>query len=176
MNLAGLLYQLKAVMVVYPPIKFECQVEGKNLIAEVVANELQPGHFSFSTKFSDGFEDIFIHEEGSGLWRSASDKKSPYLKKIQDDLSALVSYQIDRHYLSFRHRMGDQLVNIWVFESEWEKESPLYTVYYLGDYRFEMKKIGGGWQAKTVRQVNPENIDRELVDKTGRLIDARIRI
>jgi hypothetical protein len=163
-------------MVTYPPIKFECQVEGKNLVAEVVAEETYPGHFNFNTKFSDGFEDTFKLHEPSGSWKAERDKKAAYLKKIKDDLSALVSYQIDRHYLSFRHKIGDRLVNIWVFETEEEDDTRIYTIYYLGDYRFEMKKVWGAWEAKTVRQVNPETIDEKLVAKIGEMVDECIRV
>ncbi len=163
-------------MVTYPRIKFECQVNGKELIAEVVAQETNPGHYNFNTKFSDGFEDTFIHEERSGLWKAIRDKKAAYLEKIKDDLSALVAYQIDRHYLSFRHNLGSQLMNIWVFETQWEDRSMLYTVYYKGDYQFEMKKIDGGWQARTVRQANNCSIDEQLVAKIGKMIDTRIRL
>lgn len=163
-------------MVTYPPIKFECQVKGKELIAEVVANETDPGHFKFDTRFSDGFEDTFTLHEPTGLWKAIRDKEAAYLKKIKDDLSALVSYQIDRHYLSFRHVIAGKLTNIWVFETEWEDGSLIYTVYYRGDYRFEMKKVWGAWTAKTVRQQNPEQIDDQLVETIGKMIDDRIRI
>lgn len=163
-------------MVTYPRIKFECQVNGKELIAEVVAQETNPGHFNFNTRFSDGFEDTFIHEEKSGLWEAIRDKKAAYLKRIKDDLSALVAYQIDRHYLSFRHSIGSRTVNIWVFETEWEDKNMIYTVYYKGDYQFEMKKIYGGWYARSVRPGKNKIIDETFVDKIGEMIDARIRL
>lgn len=163
-------------MVVYPSIKFECEVNGKELIAEVIAEEINPGHFNFNTRFSDGFEDIFIHEERSGLWKAIRDKKAAYLEKVKDDLSALVAYQIDRHYLSFRHTIASQVVNIWVFETQWEDRGVIYTVYYKGDYQFEMKKKYGGWYAKTVRQEKDKVIDEQLVAKIGEMIDARFRV
>lgn len=163
-------------MVTYPRIKFECQVDGKELIAEVVAQETDPGHFNFNTRFSDGFEDTFIHEESSGLWKAIRNKKAAYLEEIKDDLSALVSYQIDRHYLSFRHSIGSDIVNIWVFETEWEDKRRIYTVYYKGDYQFEMKKIYGGWFARSVRQEKNKIIDETLVAKIGEMIDARMRL
>lgn len=163
-------------MVTYPGIKFECRVDGKDLIAEVVAQETNPGHFNFSTKFSDGFEDIFIHEEKSGLWKAIRDQKATYLEKIKDDLSALVAYQIDRHYLSFRQSIGGELVNIWIFETEWEDGTTIYTVYYKGSYQFEMKKVFGAWYARSVRSQNNKVIDDGLVAKIGGVIDAKIRL
>jgi hypothetical protein len=163
-------------MVTYPRIKFECEINGKELIAEVIAEEVNPGHFNFNTRFSDGFEDTFIHEERSGLWEATRDKKSAYLKKVKDDLSALVAYQIDRPYLSFRHKIDAQVVNVWVFETQWEDRSMIYTVYYKGDYQFEMKKICGGWYAKTVRPKKDTIIDEGLVAKIGERIDNRFRV
>jgi hypothetical protein len=162
-------------MVTYPRIRFECQVNGKELIAEVVAQETDPGHFNFNTRFSDGFEDTFIHEKRSGLWKAMRDKEAAYLKKIKDDLSALVAYQIDRHYLSFRHSIRSKIVNVWAFETEWEDRSMIYTVYYKGDYQFEMKKKYGGWHARSVRPEKNKVIDETLVEKIGQMIDAKIR-
>lgn len=170
-------------MITYPTIKFECKVSGKELIAEVVAEEINPGQFNFNTRFSDGFEDIFSHDEESGTWKSHKDSKSAYLKKIQDDLSALMSYQVDRHYLSFRHTIGKESINVWVFETQREDGDMVYpkggykryTVYYNGDYRFEMKKVRGAWHAKTVRQINPEIIDENLVAIISKMIDGQIK-
>ena len=162
-------------MVTYPRIKFPCHVEGKELVAEVLAQETNPGHFNFATKFSDGFEDTFIHEESSGIWRATRNKKTIYLEKIKDDLSALTRYQIDRHYLSFRHQLEGQTVNIWVFETEWEDGSVLYTVYYKGEYQFEMKKVRGAWRSRSVRG-NRQPANEELVLTIGNMIDAKIRI
>src|SRR5688572_3363962 len=170
-------------MITYPTIKFECQVSGKELIAEVDGRKIRPGYYNFNTRFSDGFEDTFIHEEGSGIWRAVGDKEPDYLERIKDDLSALLSYQVGRHYLSFRHKIEDDIVNIWVFETQREDGYMMYskggykvyTVYYKGDYRFEVKKIGTAWHAKTVRHVNPEVIDETLVTTIGQMIDARIK-
>jgi hypothetical protein len=165
----------KIAMITYPPIKFECQVNGKQLLAEVETKAHEGGKFEFSTKFSDGFSDTVFHDEKSGTWKTGRDKKATYFKKIKDDLSALVSYPAFKHYLSFRHKVGNQLVNIWVFETEMENRNVVYTIYYHGNYQFEMKKIRGGWHAKTVKQNQPELIDGELVDKIGKMIDERIK-
>ena len=51
----------------------------------------------------------------------------------------------------------------------------MFTIYYQGNYRFEMKKVRGVWHAKTVKQNQPEIIDQELVKKIGKMIDDRIR-
>lgn len=174
---------LITIMIVYPTIKFECEVSGKELIAEVETLETYPGHFNFNTRFSDGFADTFIHNENSGDWKAVRDKEAVYLANVKNDLSALVSYQVGRHYLSFRHKIENELVNIWVFETQREDGFMVYskggcksyTVYYNGDYRFEIKKICGAWQAKTVRQVNPEIIDEKLVAKIGQVIDSNIK-
>lgn len=163
-------------MVTYPRIKFECEVDGKELIAEVVAQETNPGHYNFNTRFSDGFEDVFTHEERSGVWKANRDKEQAYLEQVRDDLSALVCYQIDRHYLSFRHELGNEIVNVWIFETEWEDGSMIYTVYYKGDYQFEMKKVFGGWYARSVRQHKRKVINDELVGKVGSMIDSKMRL
>jgi len=170
-------------MITYPLIKFECTVSGKELIAEVVAEEINPGQFNFNTRFSDGFEDVFSHDEGAKTWKALHDTQASYLNKIQDDLAALRCYQVGRHYLSFPHTINDHVTNVWVFETQREDGYMVYSkggckryaVYYNGDYRFEMKKVYGGWYAKTVRQINPEIIDENLVIRIGQMIDAHIK-
>jgi hypothetical protein len=170
-------------MITYPPIKFECKVSGRELIAEVITEEVNPGQFNFNTTFSDGFSDIFSHDERSGIWTANKDAEEAYLNMIQDDLSALQCYQVGRHYLSFRHPLEKEPVNIWVFETQREDLYMMYskggckryTVYYNGDYRFEMKKVAGAWRAKTVRHHNPVVIDENLVAKIGQIIDEKIK-
>ena len=162
-------------MITYPPIKFECRVNGKELLAEVETKALDGGKFEFCTKFSDGYSDTVFHDEKSGVWKTGHVKTAAYFKKIKDDLSALLFYPAFKHYLNFRHKIGNQVVNIWVFETETENRTVVYTIYYHGNYRFEMKKIRGGWYAKTVKQDRPESIDEELIEKIGKMIDDRIK-
>lgn len=170
-------------MITYPPIKFECKVSGRELIAEVIAEEVNPGQFNFNTRFSDGFEDVFSHDERAKTWKALHDTQASYLNKIQDDLAVLRCYQVGRHYLSLPHIIDEKLINVWVFETQRDDGYMVYSkggckryaVYYNGDYRFEIKKVNGAWYAKTVRQVNPEIIDENLVASIGKMIDARIR-
>ena len=126
-------------MITYPPIKFECRVNGKELLAEVETKALDGGKFEFATKFSDGYSDTVFHDEKSGVWKMGRAKTSTYFKKIKDDLSALLFYPAFKHYLNFRHKLANQIVNIWVFETETENRNVVYTIYYHGNYRFEMK-------------------------------------
>ncbi len=87
-------------MITYPAIKFECQLSGKKLVAEVTTQVTGADHFDFRTRFSDGFEDIFSHERNHGAWKAAKDQKLRYLQLVKDDLAALQSYQPSRHYLN----------------------------------------------------------------------------
>lgn len=160
-------------MITYPTIRFECQVSGKKLIAEVVTQVNNLTQFDFMARFSDGFEDIFQHDPTRGIWKALRDKKSAYLRKIKDDLAALRFYQPNRHYLNFRHQVGQEPVNIWVFETLPEDGFKVYSVYYKGDYRFDMKKIFGVWYARSVRQ-DARPIDGILVDKIGEMIDQKM--
>jgi hypothetical protein len=170
------------VMITYPPIRFRCKVSGRELTAEVVTEAVRPGQYNFNTRFSDGFCDTFFHDERSNTWAAGKDERSAYLEKIQDDLSVLRKYQVGRHYLSFRHKVNGRTINIWVFETQRVDGYMMYSmggckcysVFYNGDYRFEIQKINGAWQGKTVRHANPETIDQVLVAKIGTMIDARI--
>jgi hypothetical protein len=170
-------------MITYPPIKFRCEVSGRELTAEVITEALRPGQYKFNTRFSDGYADTFSHDEVSDTWRAGKGKRSSYLKRIQDDLCVLEKYQVGRHYLSFRHTIKGRPANIWVFETQRSDGYMMYSkggckcysVFYNGDYRFDIQKINGAWQGKTVRYSNPEKIDEKLVAHIGALIDARIK-
>lgn len=162
-------------MITYPPIKFECRVKGKELLAEVETKAYDGGKFEFATRFSDGYSDTVFHDETSGTWKTGNAKSETYFKKIKDDLSALLFYPAFKHYMSFRHKVGNQLTNIWVFETETDDRNIVYTIYFHGNYRFEMKKVRGAWFAKTVKQGQPEIIDQNLVNKIGKMIDDKIK-
>ena len=161
-------------MITYPPIKFECQLSGKKLIAEVTTQVTGADRFDFRTRFSDGFEDIFSHEGNRGAWKAANDRKLRYLQLVKDDLAALQSYQPSRHYLSFRYTLGQQVVNIWVFETLPEEGRPVYSIYYKGEYQFDLTKVRGSWSGKSVRQKSPP-IDTSLVSAIGQMIDEKMR-
>ena len=160
-------------MINYPPIKFECQVRGKKLVAEVNAQVAGTDRFLFRTRFSDGFEDTFSHDTHGDQWGALNDAKQEYLKRVKDDLAALQNYQPFRHYLYFRDKQGHQSLNIWVFETMPENGVDVYSVYYMGQYQFDMKKLRGAWLAKSVRN-NAAPIDTSTIEQIGQMIDARI--
>lgn len=162
-------------MITYPSIKFECQISGKKLVAEVVTQVKDLTRFDFSTRFSDGFEDTFQHDRVLGIWKAIRDRKSAYLKKIKDDLAALQYYQPHRHYLNFQHKLGQERINIWVFETLPEEGFPVYSVYYKGDYRFDIRKMFGAWYGKSVRQ-DAAPVDSGLVQKIGEMLDRKLNV
>ena len=170
-------------MITYPPIKFQCKVSGRELTAEVITEAVKPGRYNFNTRFSDGFCDTFSHDENGNTWAAGKDGMPSYLEKIQDDLSVLRKYQVGRHYLCFPHTIHGRPSNIWVFETQRidgymtysSRGCKSYSVFYNGDYRFDIQKINGAWEGKTVRHINPETIDEDLVSTIGSMIDARIK-
>ncbi|RYG53874.1 MAG: hypothetical protein EOO01_03190 [Chitinophagaceae bacterium] len=170
-------------MITYPSISFPCMVRGRELTAEVITEAVKPGKYNFNTRFSDGFCDTFSHDEISGTWAAVKGGQKSYLEKIQDDLSVLRNYQVGRHYLCFLHTIHGKPTNVWVFETQRidgymmysSRGCKCYSVFYNGDYRFDIQKINGAWEGKTVRHSNPERIDETLVTTIGSVIDARIK-
>jgi len=64
-------------MITYPSIRFECQVSGKKLIAEVVTQVKNLTQFDFVARFSDGFEDIIQHDPTRGIGKHCAIKSHP---------------------------------------------------------------------------------------------------
>ena len=143
------------------------------MIAEVITEVFELGRFNFTTRFSDGFEDTYSLDKALGKWNALRDKKSAYLKKIKDDLRALLYYQPNRHYLNFQYPMGQELVNIWIFETFPEDGCRVYSIYFKGDYRFDMKKMFGAWYARSVRN-DAAPIDNKLVDRIGEMVEKEM--
>jgi hypothetical protein len=81
-------------MITYPPIKFECRVNGKELLAEVETTAHDGGKFEFCTKFSDGYSDTVFHDEKSESGKQGMEKLLPISRK---------SKMISPHFYFTRH-------------------------------------------------------------------------
>ncbi|GEO08742.1 hypothetical protein [Segetibacter aerophilus] len=153
------------------PVAFNCVVNGKPLIAEVIADIENPLEFTVAMRFNDGVEFEATALE-SGKWWISDVRKLDYIKAVQDDLSNFLSvkhYQWDMFEISYKHAP----LLVWVAKIETDEDGP-FSIYYKGDYRFHTRKSKQGWEAKSVRVMNPEIIDERLVSFIGARLEKAV--
>jgi hypothetical protein len=153
-----------------PPVLFFCHVSGEPLTAYFNGIVDHPLFYSFSIKFSNGFEDNFTLLE-NGLVEG--DKKSiaaAYAMAIKDDLQVLVHFSADKEVYTLRWQINSKQSNVWVIEAATTGER-MYKVCYNSNLRFQIKKAGAGWLATPLNDANAIPVDTKLVAEIGRMID-----
>lgn len=150
-----------------PAISFECQVHGKRLLANITHQEDNGLQFIYHISFSDGHAATFVAPIEGGKWY---DEKlaSPYAQAIKDDLNAFCGFLPAKPPVCIRLKSNREAFNVWIVP----QVKPLhYTVFYKGDYRFDVRK-SGGWEANSVREGSI--IDDEIAAIVCQNIDRRI--
>src|SRR5687768_16904634 len=129
------------------PLAFNCNIKGRKLKAEVIAEIRNPLNWYYRIKFSDGYTSDFYASQ-SGTWYDAAndDKskpfKSPYVFAIQNDLKDIVCFNTSDAHYCFQLPVAGVETNVFVFFSNSDEFGPLYIVRYNGDYRFTLKRKG----------------------------------
>lgn len=162
-------------MITYPVISFQTDIDDKSMGVDVLTQVLDPGQFRFYVKFANGTEDIYVHDAIHNRWFSEHNEncEQACFKAVQDDLVTLEYYPVFKKYMVHRMNMNGELVNVWVFESQREKDVIVYTVYFKGKYQFDLKKYRGAWHGQSVKK-SKAIIDPQLVKEIGKLIDDSI--
>ena len=160
----------RALTFVSPAINFQCDVHGKKITANLIGEIDDPLYCCYRIKFSDGYQDNFYVLTGGFVEGDVKDKSAAYAFAIKDDLRALDGFTHDKEIHCIRKMIDGSVTNVWIIEDNTDGEQT-FRIFYKGDYRFEMKKEGSKWLAKTKRVVEPEMINDELAAEIGRLID-----
>ncbi|WP_276501831.1 hypothetical protein [Terrimonas pollutisoli] len=162
-------------MITYPVISFQTDIDDKSMGVDVLTQVLDRGQFRFYVKFGNGQEDIYVHDAIHNSWFSEhnEDCEQACFKAVKDDLVTLEYYPVFKKYLVHRKNINGEPVNIWVFESQREKDVIIYTVYFKGDYQFDLKKHRGAWHGESVKK-GKAVVDPHLVKEIGKLIDNSI--
>lgn len=151
-----------------PAITFECQVDGKRLLAKITYQEDNGIQYIYHISFSDGHAASFVAPIEGGKWY---DEKlaSPYAKAIKDDLNAFCGFLPSKPPVCIRLKSNREAFNVWIVPQV--MKSLHYTIFYKGDYRFDVRK-GNGWEANSVRENSI--IDKEIAAIVCQNIDQRI--
>ncbi len=147
---------------------FTVSVAGKEERAYVLAEEGEDRDFHYRVKFSDGYEDVFhlVEDKLVGLQGTSSDA---YANAIKYDVHHYIGLNTDAFWYVFREQVGDEMVNVWIFEEEDEDEdrnlSTSWNVHYKKEYRFHLMKVGDTWMVSNRDGKNIPAVDRELSKK-----------
>ncbi|MDQ3278213.1 MAG: hypothetical protein M3Q06_07795 [Bacteroidota bacterium] len=153
---------------IVPAIVFECEVEGKKLKAKITHQEDNGLQFIYHISFSDGHAATFVSPMEGGQWYNEQ-LASPYARAIRDDLNAFYGFLPAKPPICVRLKSDREAFNVWVVPHV--MKALHYSVFYKGDYRFDVRKTGG-WEANSVRENSV--IDREIAAIVCKNIEDRI--
>lgn len=149
-------------------LNFTVSVAGKEERAYVLAEEGEGRDFYYRVKFSDSFEDVF-HEVDGRLVGLRGEISQPYADAIRYDIHHFIGLNTDAFWYVFREEIGEEVVNVWIFEEEDEDEeenlSTSWNVHYKKEYRFHLMKVGDTWMVSNKYGKDIPAVDRELSRK-----------
>ena len=166
--LSQLAVSCDAITELSPAIEFETLVEGKRVKARITHQEDNGIQFIYHISFSDGYAASFVAPMQGDRWHS-EEFSSPYAKAIRDDLNAVCGFLPARPPFCIRLKGNIEVFNVWIVPHVFKLHH--YTVFYKGDYQFDLRK-SKGWQAKSVRENH--QINQEIAALVCRNIDERI--
>jgi hypothetical protein len=152
---------------------FTVSVNGKEERAYVLSEEGEGRDFHYRVKFSDAYEDVFhvVEDKLVGLRGAGSDA---YAEAIKYDIHHYIGLNTDAFWYVFRDLVGDEIVNVWIFEEEDEDEdenlSTSWNVHYKKEYRFHLIKVGDHWMVSNKYEKDIPAVDRELSIKVEHLL------
>lgn len=149
-------------------LNFTVKVAGKEERAYILAEEGEGRDFHYRVKFSDGYEDVF-HEIDGILVGLRGKESEPYAEAIKYDVHHYIGLNTDEFWYVFRDQVGDEIVNVWIFEEEDEDEegnlSTSWNVHYKKEYRFHLMKADDTWMVSNRYGKDIPGVDRELSHK-----------
>jgi hypothetical protein len=152
---------------VVPAIEFFCDVDGRVLKASLTHVEDNGVQFIYHISFSDGHVGSFMAPLEAGRWYDEG-LSSAYAKAIHDDLNAFCGFLLNKPPFCIRLKSEKEAFNVWIVPS---RKTAHYSVYYKGDYRFELRKKDC-WEVNSVRE--GAFIDEAIASIVCKNIDRRI--
>lgn len=166
--LSHLTVDCEKIIKISPAIEFECVVEGKNLKAKLTHQEDNGLQFIYHISFSDGHTALFVAPIHGGKWQDEN-FASPYARAIEDDLNAFSGFLPSKPPFCIRLKGSREAFNVWVLPHVFKPHH--YSVSYLGDYRFDLRKTRL-WEASSVR--TDTSINEEIASIVCKSIEQRI--
>jgi hypothetical protein len=119
--------------------------------------------------------------EGEVVWfdlkngeRKGAKTDPCYAKAVTADLNALIGFTLESEYhlITMDLPSGND-VNVWAIRDRSEPNK--YSVYFQNDYRFSLERVEKGWEAYTVRVINPGQVHEHVVRLITSRIDAKLQ-
>lgn len=149
-------------------IEFPVHVGGKPMLATVVAEEGNEVQFAYRIRFSNGYEDVFVLDEGI-VEGDNKETSLPYAKAIRNDIVNVINLDENKFWQVFQHPVDGIPTNIWVIEKD-----GAFQVYYNEYYRFELKLEENEWIVSS-RSKDPNNkIDPVIAAKVEAMLRAMV--
>lgn len=146
-------------------LSFPVIVSGEEKKASILAEEGEGRDFYYRVRFSDGYEDVF-HELDGTLVGLRGHESQPYAEAIKYDVNHYIGLNTDEFWYVFPERIGDETVNVWIFQEEDEDEelnlSTSWNVHYKKEYRFHLLKVADTWMVANRYGKDIPGTDREL--------------
>lgn len=158
-----------AITAIHPAIVFDCVVEEKRLKATLTHQEDNGIHFIYHISFSDGYTAAFVASMESDKWLDDA-PFSKYALAIKDDLNAICGFLPKKppFCIRLKNEKGEAF-NVWIVPHVYK--SCHYSIYYRGDYRFDVRKANT-WEVRSVR--DNRNINQEIAAMVCKNIDQRM--
>ena len=157
----------------FPDISFPCKVNGKKLIAKYLGEEENPIDNEFKFSFSDGHQTSFKRGEYYDWLDTTTGRGSLYLEGVYGDLPNMFGFSAGCTGSCFTVDKDGSFFNVFVFDMTNSDGDEIKTVYYKGDYRFELKLFNGIWKARTSRSIEvADMIDDEMATLVTQFIKA----
>ena len=160
------------IMIFEEPVTIKCNVEGKNLMAEITSEYHDPTLHCFLIEFSNDVQIVAgPSTEEPGSWTLDDLKYVPYLNSVMKSLADFIAVR-ESFWYKFELRDGSQELLVWAAQSEENKKE--FAVHFEGDYQFHLEKTSSGWTSWTIRESGLNPIIKLVVKEVSRYLDEKI--
>ena len=152
-------------------ISFSCWVDKEELKATVLGSVEQALNHCFRISFSDGTTDDFTLLENGIVISETIDMVTKYSQAVRKDFIHILFSTLSPCVYILRKGNRSKAFNIWIISEK--NEENVFSVYYKNDYRFTLEQRDGKWNTYSIRVLNPNPIDPEIVKEVCELIDRQ---
>lgn len=167
--LSNMTVRCDRIVTVCPAIEFDCLIEGKKCRARITHIEDNGLQYIYHIGFSDGYSATFVASMESDKWLDDA-TSSKYALAIKDDLNAICGFSAKKPPFCIRLKNEkEDTFNVWIVPHGYK--SYHYSVFYRGDYRFDVRK-SKTWEARSVRENH--DVNQQIAAIVCRNIDGHL--
>jgi hypothetical protein len=154
------------------PITIKCNVEGRNLMAEISCEYHDPTEHFFLIEFSNDVQIVAGPSSVEpGSWWVHDLEYLPYLNSVKKSIADFIAVS-ESFWYKFEIKDGSQKLLVWAAQSEENKNE--FSIHYEGDYQFHLEKTSSGWTSWTIRENEPNPIIEHIVKEVSKYLNEKI--